>query len=257
MQWEIFSWPELIICIVFFFAGIVDAVCGGGGLLTRPVMMATGVPTHMISGSNQCSIFFGSFTSFWRYLRGRHIHWRSALPTVPLTILGAFLGAKLNLIMPESALELVMIILLPIITVILLLKRDFGAVNHADCLSGVRVFLNALFIGLAVGCYQGFYAAGAGTFFILAFATLGKLDLITASGNTKTVSLFSNITAGLTYALSGAVIWQIAIPATLFNVAGNYLGCSLAMSKGAKIIRPMFLGMIGLLFLKIVLSYFS
>lgn len=254
MTFSIFSLSGLAVCAAFFLAGIIDAVCGGGGLLTLPVFMAVGFPTHLISGTNQCSTIVGSTTAFLRYLRGGHIHWKTALPTVPLTVIGAFLGARLNLIMPEEILEVIMIVLLPVAAAVLLLKKDFGTENHAEELSTRRRIASALFIGLGIGAYQGFYAAGAGTFFMLAFAILCRLDLITASGNTKLIAMCSIITASVTYALSGAVVWQVVIAATLFNTAGNYLGAGLAMSRGAKIIRPMFIGILALLFVRVFAS---
>lgn len=243
--------PISLLCTAFFLAGIVDAVCGGGGLLTLPVFLSVGFPAHMISGTNQCSTLLGGTASFLSYLRSGHIHWRTALPTVPLTVAGAFLGARLNLLLPEEMLEKVMVILLPFAAITLLLKRNFGTENHADTLSPRRIFVGALFIGLAVGGYQGFYAAGAGTFFMLSFALVMRLDLLTASGNTKLVALCSNITASLTYALSGHVAWTVVLPATFFNIAGNVLGSHLAIRRGTRLIRPMLLGILALLFLRV------
>lgn len=243
-----------LLCAAFFLAGIVDAVCGGGGLLTLPAFLAVGFPAHMISGTNQCSTMLGGTTAFLSYLHGGHIHWRTALPTAPLAILGAYLGARLNLLLPEALLEKLMIVLLPAAAAALLLKRDFGSENRADTLTTPRILAGSLFIGLVVGGYQGFYAAGAGTFFMLAFALVMRLDLISASGNTKLVALCSNITASITYTLSGSVVFSVVLPATLFNIAGNALGAQLAMRRGARLIRPMFLGILALLFVRITLS---
>ena len=243
-----------LLCAAFFLAGIVDAVCGGGGLLTLPAFLAVGFPAHLISGANQCSTMLGGTTAFLSYLRGGHIHWRTALPTAPLAILGAFLGARLNLLLPEEMLEKLLVFLLPVAAAALLLKRDFGSENRADMLTTPRILAGSLFIGLGGGGYQGFYAAGAGTFFMLAFALVMHLDLLSASGNTKLIALRSNITASITYALSGSVVVSVVLPATLFNVAGNALGAQLAMRRGARLIRPMFLGILALLFARITLS---
>lgn len=249
------SFPQCaLLCAAFFLAGIVDAVCGGGGLLTLPAFLSIGFPAHMISGTNQCSTLLGGTASFLSYLKSGHIHWRTALPAVPLTVLGAFLGARLNLLLPEETLEAVMVILLPFAAAALLLKRDFGRENHADTLSARRVFAGALFIGLVVGGYQGFYAAGAGTFFMLAFALMMRLDLLSSSGNTKLIALCSNITASVTYALSGNVMWTVVLAATVFNIAGNMLGANLAIHRRARLIRPMLLGILALLFLRVAVS---
>lgn len=256
MTFQLLSFQGAILCATFFIAGIIDAVCGGGGLLTLPMFMAVGFPAHFVAGTNQCSILCGGATSLVRFAKGGHIHWRSALPVVPFTIIGALLGSKLNILLPEEWLEVVMVLLVPIVAVVVLFKHDFGAENHIDSLSIKRRLLASLFIGLVIGTYQGFYGAGSGTFFLLGFAVLMKLDLTTASGNTKVVAFCSAVTSAVTYAVSGNVFWEAAIAATVFNIVGSYVGAGLALKRGAKFIRPMFLVVLGLLFVRLVVSWF-
>ena len=254
MDFQVLSLQGAILGLTFFFAGVIDAVCGGGGILTMPMFMAIGFPTHMVTGTNQCSIFLGGATSLARYMKGGHIHWQTALITGPLAVLGAFLGAKLNMVMPERILEIIMIALIPVVTLVILLKPSFGEENRVESLNGTRKALAALFIGLVIGAYQGFYGAGSGAFFLLGFAILCRLDLRTASGNTKFVAFCANISSAATFALSGMVVWRAALLATVFNIAGSYLGAGLAMKRGAKIIRPMFLLVLALLFARLLLT---
>lgn len=255
MEFALFSLPGLLLCGTFFFAGIIDAVCGGGGLLTLPMFMATGFPVHMITGTNQCSIFFGGATSLVRFAKSGHVHWPTALMTIPFAMIGATLGARLNMMIPESYLEIIMMLLVPVVAVVLLLKRDFGSENHASSLSTRQCICSALATGLIIGAYQGFYGAGAGTFFMLAFAVLMKLDLTTASGNTKVVSFCSVTTASLSYVFNGMVYWPVVIAATVFNVVGSYVGAGLAMHKGARFIRPMFFMVLALLFIRLIFTW--
>ena len=254
MEFAVMSVQGAVLSLTFFFCGIIDAVCGGGGLLSMPMFMAIGFPAHMVTGTNQCSIFFGGATSLARYMRGGHIHWPTAIITGPLAVLGAFLGAKLNLIMPERILEIIMLLLLPVVTLVILFKPAFGEENHVDTLTTGRKVFSALVIGLLIGAYQGFYGAGSGTFFMLGFALLCRLDLTTASGNTKFVAFCANLSSAATYAFSGMVVWPAVLLATVFNVAGSYLGAGLAMKRGAKIIRPMFLLILALLFARLVMT---
>lgn len=257
MTFTLLSVQGLVLCVSFFAAGIIDAVCGGGGLLTLPMFMTTGIPTHLITGTNQCCILFGSATSTLRFARSGHIHWRSALLTVPFAMLGSALGAQLNMRLPAETLELVMLLLVPIVAVTLIIRRDFGAVNRIETLSMGRQALAALAIGLIVGTYQGFYGAGSGTFFMLGFAVLMRLDLTTASGTTKVVSLCSILTSAAAYAMAGQVIWTVALAATVFNVAGSYVGSGLALTKGAKFIRPMFLMVLAMLFVRLAWTWLA
>ena len=255
MEFSVFSLQGAVLCAAFFLAGIIDAVCGGGGLLTLPMFMTTGFPVHLITGTNQCSIIFGSATSLVRFARTGHVHWPSALVTIPFAIIGAALGARLNILLPERWLEIIMIVLIPLVAAVVLFRRTFGSENHVDELSRTRGMVSAVIIGLVIGMYQGFYGAGAGMFFMLAFAILMKLDLTTASGNTKVVAFCSVVTSSLTYAVSGMVYWPMAITATLFNVAGSYVGAGLAVRRGARFIRPMFLGVLALLFVRLIIGW--
>lgn len=252
MDFQIWSIQGAILALTFFFCGVIDAVCGGGGLLSMPMYLAIGFPAHVVTGTNQCSIFFGGATSLARYARAGRIHWPTAWLAGPLAIVGAYLGARLNLIMPERMLEIIMIVLLPVVTLVILMKPNFGAENRVQELTKRQYVLASLFIGVIIGGYQGFYGAGSGTFFMLGFALLCKLDLTTASGNTKFVAFCANLASAATYAFSGAVVWPAVLLATVTNVAGSYWGAGLAMKKGAKLIRPMFLFVLALLFLRLM-----
>ena len=252
MEFSIWSIQGFLLGVTFFFSGVIDAVCGGGGLLSMPMYMAVGFPAHYVTGTNQCSIFFGGVTSLARYMKAGRIHWPTAILTGPLAVLGAFLGAKLNLVLPERILEMVMVLLIPVAAAVILMKRDFGSENHVDELSSGRKLFGALFIGLLVGAYQGFYGAGSGAFFMLGFCLLHKLDQTMASGNTKFVAFCANLSSAATFALSGMVVWPAVLLATVFNVAGSYIGAGLAMKKGAKVIRPMFLFVLALLFVRLL-----
>ena len=252
MEFSVFSLQGLLLGVTFFFSGVIDAVCGGGGLLSMPMYMAVGFPAHYVTGTNQCSIFFGGVTSLLRYMKAKRIHWPTALITGPLAIFGAFLGAKLNLVLPERILEIVMVMLIPVAAAVILMKRDFGSENRVAEISSGRKLFGALFIGLVVGAYQGFYGAGSGAFFMLGFCLLHKLDLTMASGNTKFVAFCANISSAATFAFSGMVVWPAVLLATVFNVASSYIGAGLAMKKGAKVIRPMFLFVLALLFVRLL-----
>ena len=96
MDFQIWSIQGAILALTFFFCGIIDAVCGGGGLLSMPMYMAIGFPAHVVTGTNQCSIFFGGATSLARYIKAKRIHWPTAWLAGPLAVLGAFLGARLK-----------------------------------------------------------------------------------------------------------------------------------------------------------------
>ena len=245
-----------ILCAAFFLLGLFDAVCGGGGLISMPTFLSLGFPVHFILGTTQCSALPGAAIALLRFIRGGRVYWKTALLAAPLAAIGGFLGARLNIILPAAYLQMVMVILLPIMAVFMLVKRDFGMECHPETLSRGRIIGSVLIIGLVIGTYQGFYGAGCGLFYLLAFTMLNRLDMITASGNSKVVMLCANVIAALTYALSGVVVWKVVFWVVPFNILGNYIGANLALTKGAKVIRPMFFFVLGLLFVRMIFTVF-
>lgn len=243
------TWP--VLCTAFFLAGALDAISGGGGLITMPAFLAIGFPAHYISGTSICAGCPGSVIAFGKFAASGKVDWRSAVPAVPTAILGSLLGAKLNLFLPDEILEKIMIILVPIVAVMMLCNKNMGEEDLSGRFSKEQLLVRSALIGLVVGCYHGFYSVGAGMFYILAFALVNKMELTMASGNAKLSVIAANISGLLTYAFSDAVVWKLALPAMLFNIVGNYLGARLALSKGAKIIRPMFYVVMILLMLMI------
>lgn len=171
---------------------------------------------------------------------------------MPFSILGSFLGAKLNLLVPEQYLKMFMIISVPFISILIFANKKLGETDRVDEKPGLSVIFWSAVIGFVLGGYQGFYGPGGGLFFMLAYAAFLKLSLVRATGNTRFVVAISSITSVLTYAVSGTVIWSLSLANTVFYMIGSHLGAMLAIKNGIKVIRPMMFSVIVLLFAKIV-----
>ena len=252
MSVDLFSLQALLCCLAFFFAGIVDSITGGGGLITIPVMLATGIPVHYITGTNQCSAWIGSGVASYKFVRSGNIHLRSAFITLPFAIIGSYIGARLNLIVPDRYLKVFMLVTIPIIAVFIFSNKQLGEEDHSDEQSTMAIVLWSVFIGLVLGGYQGFYGPGSGLFFMLAYAACLKLDLVKATGNTRFVIAIASIASVFAYASSGNVLWNLSIILNVFYIIGSYLGAVLVIRNGARIIRPIMICVVGLLIIKIV-----
>ena len=252
MELEELAHIWLIVCPLVFLGGIIDAVAGGGGLITLPSYLLAGLPAHIASGTNKCGNAFGTFLSTGRFLKRGDVHIPSAIAGAAGALIGAWAGVQLNLIMPEQMLYYIMLAVVPVMAVFLLLKRNFGQEDRSGELSKCQLVVMAAGIGLIIGGYDGFFGPGAGTFLMRAFTGLCRFDLLTASGNTKVANSASNLASLITFALAGKVMWSVGIPAALCGIAGNYVGSSLALKGGAKIIRPMFFVVLGLLLIRLV-----
>lgn len=242
----------VIVFIAYFFGGIVDAVCGGGGLITLPVLFAIGLPAHTAVGTNQVSMLPGITTSVIKFYRSGRIDIKNIIYAVPFGLAGGFAGARLNLLVSEWYLQIVLLILIPVLAVFSILKPNTGTVDRSAENSKKKSVLLSAAIGLIVGTYHAFYGPASGTFFMLAFSAFLKYDLVTANGNTRFVTMFVSIISTITYALSGCAKWFYVLLAVPAYALGNYVGASLAISKGARFVRPMYYGILALLFIKLI-----
>ena len=241
-----------VVCPLVFLGAAMDAVAGGGGLITVSAYLLAGLDPHMATGTNKCGNLLGMAASSVRFLRRGDVHLPSALWGAAGAVLGAWVGSRLNLLVPDLALYYVLLALIPVMAVFLLVKRDFGGEDRSGELSPARLKGLALLAGLLIGGYDGFFGPGAGTFLILVNTGLCRLGLLTASGNAKIANLASCIASLFSYAISGQVMWAVGLPAALCGLAGGYVGAGVALKKGAKIIRPMFFVVLALLTARLI-----
>lgn len=233
-----------------FLAGFVDAIAGGGGIISISAYLAVGLPPHLALGTNKLSAFLGAGTSTWRFVRRGHILWPQAIASVIGALIGSPLGATLALHVDERILVYLMLIVLPIIAILVLRGKAFTP--REVSLPRAASLALAFFIGFILGGYDGFFGPGTGMFLIMAFTGLLGIDILTACGNAKIVNFASNVGAVITFIANGQVIWGLGIPAAACAILGQYLGAGLAMKQGVRIIRPMVLVVIVLLMAKII-----
>jgi len=242
----------LFIAPLSFLAGLIDSIAGGGGLISLPAYLAAGLPPHLAAGTNKCTAMWGTGVAALRYIRKKKIHWPSALAAVAGAFPGATVGAKLNLLVDDRIMSIVMMVLLPVVGIALIFRPNFGESENWQSKSLVRLALFSFALGFFVGVYDGFFGPGTGTFLLLAFTAVCGFDLVTANGNTKIVNLTTNVASLVTFALAGNVWYAVALPAALCNMAGGWVGSGLALTKGAKVIRPVYYVVLTLLLVKIV-----
>ncbi len=239
-----------VIYPLIFLSGFMDAIAGGGGIISLSSYLAIGLPAHIALGTNKFSAVIGTGISMGRFAKQGHIKWDAAAVSFAGALLGAYIGAKLAMIVPERVLVYIMLAVLPIIAVLVLKGKGFTPreveMPHAHMLA------LALIIGIVMGAYDGFFGPGTGTFLIMAFTAVLGFEVLTACGNAKAVNFASNLGAAVTFVAMGQVMYSIAIPCAFCAILGQYIGSGLALKKGVKIIRPMVLVVIILLMAKII-----
>ncbi|MFO8062425.1 MAG: TSUP family transporter [bacterium] len=252
LTWETFA----IVLPLVFFAGFVDAIAGGGGLISVPAYLAAGLPPHFALGNNKFSSMFGTLFTTLTYHRNKLIDGKVAVISAIFALAGSFTGTRTVLLLDPSFLRYILIVLIPVLTVFTFVRKDLGQVNVSFELGGVKKYLIASILPFFVGFYDGFFGPGTGAFLILIYTALMKYDFVTANANTKVVNLASNIAALITFLMHGKVIFALGIPAALAGIGGNALGSGMVLKRGKNVIRPIFIGVLVLLFAKILYDTF-
>jgi uncharacterized protein len=221
---------------VALVAGTVDAIAGGGGLLTVPALLAAGLPPHLAVATNKGQSTFGSFAALVRFARGGLVGARRARVTFPLGALGSLAGAALVLATPPAALRGIVVGLLAFAAVFVGLRRG-PPPRLADAPRPRAGIGLAAAIALAIGAYDGFFGPGTGTFLIVAFVALLGDGVARASAEAKVVNFASNLAALALFAVRGAVVWRVALPMAMAQLAGGWLGAHLAVRRGDRLVR--------------------
>jgi len=233
-----------------FFAGLVDAVVGGGGLIQIPVLLSsfpqTSIPT--LFGTNKVSSIAGTGASLWRYARAVHIPWRLVLPATAAAILGAWLGAAVVAWISREAMRPLVIVMMLTVAIYTYLRKNLGQTETHEPRPS-DPWWGALF-GLLIGFYDGFFGPGTGSFLIFGFVRLFGMDFVRASASAKVINTATNLSAIGFFASHGPILWAVGLIMALCNLAGAQIGTHLALKHGAGFIRKAFLVVVAILIVK-------
>ena len=259
----------VIVVIGVFFASFMDAIAGGGGIISVPTYLLAGLPMHFALGTNKFSSSIGTAFSTGRYIKNGYVDWKLGIPSIVLALIGAFSGLASGagvvisqyfgagderkvheLMVPEKYLQYLLLLVLPVVAFVVLRQRQLP--EERGDIEPKKQMAIVYLAALVVGAYDGFYGPGTGTFLLLIFCNLGKLDVRTAGGNVKLVNLSSNIASLLTSLLSGKVFLVLGLIGTVSSILGHFIGAGLAIKNGSKIVKPAIILVLILLAAKVV-----
>ena len=250
-------WALVFLWFFVFLAGFVDSAAGGGGLISLPAYLFVGLPPHTAIGCNKFSSACGTTLSAARFFKNGAVDWQVAAISAVCSFVASYLGIRIALMINQETLKTVLVIVLPIVAVLLLFKRNFGAENQSADIPKKKAFILAACAGLVIGFYDGLIGPGTGTIAIIVFSVGMKYDLKTASGNAKVMNLASNYASLIAVITGNKVIYSNAIPAAVFGIIGNYIGAGFAIKKGTVFIKPLMICVIVLLFGKLFYDVFG
>lgn len=223
-----------ILLLAAFAAGFIDAIAGGGGLITVPALLLAGLPPVEALGTNKLQALFGSGTATFAYARRGHVDPRRQV--VPFVLALAGVGALVASVAPVAILERLLPVLLIAIALYFAFRRTLHDTDRAE---RMRPALFQATVPTLIGFYDGLFGPGTGSFLMLAYVALAGFGILKATAHTKLVNFASNVGAFAVFAMLGAVVWTLGLAMGAMQLVGARLGASVAMRHGAWLIRPL------------------
>jgi uncharacterized membrane protein YfcA len=237
----------VLLCAAGFVAALVDSVVGGGGLISLPALLFVGVPPTVALGTNKVAAFMSSATGAWAFVRSGRVCWGNLTYALPVALLGSLAGAWTVQRVPPEVLRPLVVVLLLGVAGYTLFKKQWGEKQHRHTgLMSLKKRRAAVLLGLLFGFYDGFFGPGTGSFLLFAFLLMG-MDFVGAAAHGKVLNFASNIGAVAVFVGCGLVDYSLALPMGCCMVLGALVGTRIALTQGARYVRPLFIGVTSLL----------
>ena len=242
----------LIVCPLVGLAGFVDAIAGGGGLISLPAYLIAGLPTQAALATNKMSACMGATIAAGKYAKSGFIPWKTAIPCVLFAMLGSNLGAQIVLLIDDYYFKRLMLVILPLTA--LYIYRSKVMAQERPALPFWQTAIIGSAVSFAIGVYDGFYGPGTGVFLILLLTSLAHYGLKEANGLCKAINWTTNVSSLAVFLMNGRVLLPLGLTAGLFSIAGSYLGARTFEKKGAQSVKPLMLVVVAIFFVKVLLE---
>lgn len=229
-------WVLVLLGGVGVLAGFVDAVAGGGGLITVPALLSAGLSPVAALATNKAQSVVGTFTAAFTFWRGGYVALKTLIPGIAATFVGSYIGAIVVKAIDTSALS----VAVPVVVIAVALYFTLSpSIKDVDRTARLKFAIFVPVVGFIIGFYDGLFGPGTGSFFMLAFVALFGLSATRASAHTKVLNVTSNLAALALFIPAGDVLWPVAIVMAIGQIIGGYLGALTGIKFGAKVIRPL------------------
>lgn len=246
----------IMLTFVAFFAGFVDAVAGGGGLILAPTLLLVGITPQFTLGTNKFIAIFGTTAAVINFARKGKIIWKIALIGVVGALIGSIFGARSILLFEEETVAKIILAILPFTVIVAFIpkkkiKTEINEFTNRD------LYIKVPIISLILGFYDGFFGPGTGTFLTLFFYTFLGMNLVNSSAISRVINLSSGIGSFITFAMAGKILYLLGLPLIVGSVTGGFIGSKMAMTKGQKFIKYMIIVVFIILFASLLYKYLS
>ena len=247
-------WAYPLLFLTGLGAGFVDSIAGGGGLITLPVLLNLGLPTPDALGTNKLQAVFGSGAAAWHYARADLVSFKDCKTGILFTALGALAGALSVLQIHPGVLRQLIPWLLVLLAIYMLVQPRLGAEDvQPRFAAGTFHF----FFGLSLGFYDGFLGPGTGSFWAMAYVLGLGFNLTRATAHTKVMNFTSNLASLFIFLHGGHALFGAGLTMGLGQITGARLGAGAVITRGARLIRPVFIGITLAITAKLLYDNFS
>lgn len=235
----------LALGLAAFFAGFVDSIVGGGGLIQLPALFAAfpALAPATLFGTNKLASIVGTSSAAMQYSRRVAIPWAVAGPGTVAALIGSWYGARAVAYLDPAVLRPLILILLVLVAGYTFMRKELGAVS-TEPEHGRRSAALAIAIGGGIGFYDGFFGPGTGSFLIFLFIRLLGMDFLRASVSAKILNVATNLAAIAFFVGNVELMWALAAVMALCNLTGSIIGSRMALKHGTGFVRKMFLGVV-------------
>lgn len=246
-----------LVILAAAFAGLVDSIAGGGGLIQLPSLLVAlpNTQTSVILGTNKLSASLGTASATFTYLRKLRPDYKIAVLMAAPAFLGSALGARVATLIPKEAFRPIILIALLVVFTYTFRRKDLGLQDTKTEKSKFRKS-KAVFFGTLIGFYDGIFGPGTGSFLMVVLVAVLGYAFLEATVTTKIVNLSTNVGALLVFGFSGEIIWKLGICMAFGNVVGGLVGARLALKGGSSLVRNVFLIATSLLILRLAFDTF-
>jgi len=245
---------DLLLCAVAFFAGFVDAVAGGGGLVQLPFLMILRpeLAPSVWLGTNKFSSVFGTTAALFNYSRSLKLPWEILVPAALVAFFCSLLGASLASQMPKEFLKPLIISLLILIFIYTLIRKEWGKLEKHKV---KNAFTWTLLAAGGIGFYDGFFGPGTGGFLIFIFVSVLGMNFLNASASSKVINWMTNIAALIYFGSTSNIAYEVGIPMAACNLMGGFIGAKMALKRGVTFVRVLFYFTVVLALIKLIAEY--
>jgi uncharacterized protein len=232
----------ILLCIASFFAGFVDAIVGGGGLIQTPIslLLLPNIPVANIIGTLKIPGISGTSFAAFQYIKKVKLNWKMLFPMGIIAFATSFFGSYLLVKVNNDFMKPILIFVLILVAIYTFFKKDFGQ-SISKTIPQNKMMISGLLISLFFGFYDGFIGPGTGSFLVVALISFLGFDFLNASANAKLINVATNLGSITFFVIKGKIIWSIAIPMAICNAFGGWLGAKIAIKRGNEFIRIFFL----------------